>query len=59
MLNETRFTNFSNWGEGPFIGVAFPNTMDVQFCVDALEEAISRYGPPENFNTDQGSQFKS
>ncbi len=28
--------------------------MDVQFCVDALEEAIGRYGPPEIFNTDQG-----
>ena len=37
----------------------FSNTMDVQFCVDALEEAISRYGPPEISNTDQGSQFKS
>ena len=33
--------------------------MDVQFCVDALEEAMGRYGPPEIFNTDQGSQFTS
>ncbi|TDI62507.1 MAG: hypothetical protein E2O89_07585, partial [Alphaproteobacteria bacterium] len=30
-----------------------------QFCVDALEEAMGRYGPPEIFNTDQGSQFTS
>jgi len=34
-------------------------TMDVHFCVEALEEAITRYGPPEIMNTDQGSQFTS
>ena len=34
-------------------------TMDTSFCVDALEEAIERYGCPEIFNTDQGSQFTS
>jgi putative transposase len=33
------------------------NTLDSTFCVDALEEAITRYGCPEIFNTDQGSQF--
>ena len=33
--------------------------MDADFCVDALEEAISRYGAPDIFNTDQGSQFTS
>ena len=33
--------------------------MDVRFCVEALEEALSRYGRPEIFNTDQGSQFTS
>ncbi len=33
--------------------------MDADFCVEALEEAISRYGTPEIFNTDQGSQFTS
>ena len=35
------------------------NTMDTEFCVDALEEALHRYGTPEIFNTDQGSQFTS
>ena len=35
------------------------NTMDSQFCVAALEEAIARYGVPGIFNTDQGSQFTS
>ena len=34
-------------------------TMDVHFCVEALEEAIARYGVPEIINTDQGSQFTS
>jgi putative transposase len=35
------------------------NTMDADFCVAALEEAIACYGVPEIFNTDQGSQFTS
>ena len=33
------------------------NTLDDAFCVDALQRAIARYGRPEIFNTDQGSQF--
>ena len=32
-------------------------TMEAQFCVDTLEEALARPGKPEIFNTDQGSQF--
>jgi putative transposase len=35
------------------------NTLDTGFCLDALEEAIHRFGPPEIFNTDQGCQFTS
>ena len=35
------------------------NTMATDFCIDALEEAIKRYGAPEIFNTDQGAQFTS
>src|SRR3954454_14345528 len=34
-------------------------TMEVEFCLDAVEEALARYGRPEIFNTDQGSQFTS
>ena len=34
-------------------------TMDTAFCLEALEEAIQRFGPPELVNTDQGSQFTS
>ncbi len=35
------------------------NTLDTDFCIEALEEALQRYGAPEIFNTDQGSQFTS
>jgi putative transposase len=35
------------------------NTMTPDFCVEALEEAIARFGAPEIMNTDQGSQFTS
>jgi putative transposase len=35
------------------------NTLEVGFCVDALNEAIHKFGPPEIMNTDQGSQFTS
>jgi putative transposase len=34
-------------------------TMEVDFCLDAVEEALARHGRPEIFNTDQGSQFTS
>jgi len=34
-------------------------SLDTDFCIDALEEAMARYGKPEIFNTDQGSQFTS
>ena len=34
-------------------------TMEADFCVEALEEAVAKHGRPEIFNTDQGSQFTS
>jgi putative transposase len=34
-------------------------TLDTSFCIEALEEALERYGPPEIMNTDQGCQFTS
>jgi putative transposase len=34
-------------------------TMDVSFCLEALDEALKKYGKPEIFNTNQGSQFTS
>ena len=33
--------------------------MDTTFCIDALDEAVAKYGRPDIFNTDQGSQFTS
>jgi putative transposase len=34
-------------------------TLDTAFCIEAVEEALAKYGKPEIFNTDQGSQFTS
>lgn len=34
-------------------------TLETAFCIEAVEEALSRYGKPDIFNTDQGSQFTS
>ena len=34
-------------------------TLEADFCVEAVEEALARYGLPEIFNTDQGNQFTS
>jgi len=36
-----------------------PITVETDFCIKALEEALTRFGAPEIFNTDQGSQFTS
>ena len=48
-----------DWSSRTVLAWRLSNTMDVQFCVDALDEALGRYGAPEIFNTDQGSQLTS
>ena len=48
-----------DWYSRKVLSWRVSNTMDNSFCLDALEEAIARYGTPEIFNTDQGSQFTS
>jgi putative transposase len=48
-----------DWWSRKVLAWRLSNTMDVQFCIDALDEALGRYGTPEIFNTDQGSQFTS
>jgi putative transposase len=48
-----------DWHSRAVLAWRISNTMDVRFCVSALEEAIARFGKPEIFNTDQGSQFTS
>jgi putative transposase len=48
-----------DWATRHVLAWRLSNTMDARFCVEALNEALSRYGKPEIFNTDQGSQFTS
>src|SRR5438270_2036908 len=48
-----------DWASRAVLAFRLSNTMDVSFCVAALEEALARFGKPEIFNTDQGSQFTS
>ncbi len=48
-----------DWHTRAVLSWRLSNTIDSSFCVEALEEALSRYGKPEIFNTDQGSQFTS
>ena len=48
-----------DWASRRVLSWRVSNTMDADFCIEAVEEAISRFGAPEIFNTDQGSQFTS
>ena len=48
-----------DWHSRKTLSWRVSNTMDPAFCIDALEEALDRYGAPEIFNTDQGAQFTS
>jgi putative transposase len=48
-----------DWASRAVLCWRLSNTMDTSFCIEALEEALARFGKPEIFNTDQGSQFTS
>jgi putative transposase len=48
-----------DWHSRKVLSWKLSNTMDAEFCVEALKEALETYGTPEIFNTDQGSQFTS
>ena len=48
-----------DWASRKVLSWRLSNTMEADFCVAALEEAMIRYGRPDIFNTDQGSQFTS
>ena len=48
-----------DWASRKVLAWRLSNTLDSSFCVEALHEALDRYGSPEIFNTDQGSQFTS
>jgi putative transposase len=46
-----------DWYSRKILSWRVSNTLDTEFCVEALSEALSRFGRPEIFNTDQGAQF--
>ena len=48
-----------DWYSRKVLSWRLSNTLEADFCVDALEQALNEYGPPEIMNTDQGSQFTS
>ena len=46
-----------DWYSRKILSWRVSNTLDTEFCVEALSEALSRFGRPEIFNSDQGAQF--
>jgi len=52
-------TAVMDWASRRVLSWRLSNTLDASFCIEALEEALARYGAPEIFNTDQGAQFTS
>ncbi|RCV92191.1 IS3 family transposase [Vreelandella rituensis] len=48
-----------DWHSRRVLAWRVSNTLDTDFCIDALEDALAHHGPPEIFNTDQGCQFTS
>jgi len=52
-------TVIMDWYSRKILSWRLSNTMDANFCIDALEEALDRYGEPGIFNSDQGSQYTS
>jgi putative transposase len=48
-----------DWFSRKVLAWRLSNTMDAAFCTAALDEALARFGKPDIFNTDQGSQFTS
>ncbi len=48
-----------DWASRRILSWRLSNTLTADFCVEALEQALARHGPPQIMNTDQGSQFSS
>jgi putative transposase len=48
-----------DWYRRKVLSWQLSNTLDSSFCIEALQEALQRYGQPDIFNTDQGAQFTS
>ena len=48
-----------DWASRQVLAWQLSNTLTTDFCIEAVQEAVTRYGTPDIFNTDQGSQFTS
>jgi putative transposase len=48
-----------DWYSRKVLSWKISNSMEANFCIETLQEAIDKYGKPEIFNSDQGSQFTS
>src|SRR5450830_1128581 len=48
-----------DWASRRVLAWRLSNTLTTDFCIEAVQEAITHYGKPDIFNTDQGSQFTS
>ena len=48
-----------DWHSRKILSWRLSNTLEADFCVEAVKDAIGQYGTPEVFNTDQGAQFTS
>jgi putative transposase len=48
-----------DWGTRRVLAWRISNTLEADFCVEAMNEVIHRFGPPEIMNADQGAQFTS
>ena len=48
-----------DWASRRVLAWRLSNTLSTDFCIEAVQEALARFGPPEIFNTDQGCQFTS
>jgi putative transposase len=58
-LGFVYLTAIIDWYSRMILSWRLSNTMDVNFCMDCLDEAFELYGEPKFFNSDQGSQFTS
>jgi len=52
-------TAILDWYTRKVLAWRLSNTLDVEFCITTLDEALAKYGTPDIFNTDQGCQFTS
>ena len=48
-----------DWYSRKVLAWRLSNTLEADFCIEALKDAVAKHGKPEIFNTDQGSQFTS